>query len=128
MERGSLSRGGEVSLGRSKSLMAILKEQNHSCRWLRSLYLAAENEGNRTSEPQGDSQACLGCEERHGENRRGLRVSAERASQRLRTCVDTHEGQISLSFKGLLMSLTVIGNCGIILTSNITSSIVSIAI
>lgn len=60
MERGSLSRGGEVSLGRSKSLMAILKEQNHSCRWLRSLYLGAENEGNGTSEPQGGLSIVFG--------------------------------------------------------------------
>lgn len=40
--------GGEFSVGQLKVLMVILREQNYSHRWLRSLYLVGKNEGNRT--------------------------------------------------------------------------------
>ncbi len=45
---GGVKAGREVSVGQLKVLMGVLREQNHSHRWLRSLYLVAKNEGNRT--------------------------------------------------------------------------------
>lgn len=45
---GGVEGGGEVSVGQLKVLMGVLREQNHSHRWFRSLYLVAKNEGNRT--------------------------------------------------------------------------------
>lgn len=46
--QGGIKVRGEVSVGQLKLLMVILREQNHSHRWLRSLYLVAKSEGDRT--------------------------------------------------------------------------------
>lgn len=42
---GGVKEGGEVPVGQVKVLMGILREQNHSHRWLRSLYLVAKTGG-----------------------------------------------------------------------------------
>lgn len=44
---GGVKAGREVSVGQLKVLMGILREQNHSHRWFRRLYLVANNEGKR---------------------------------------------------------------------------------